>query len=186
MATDVIGTTSTRENRTTLSWIVGGALAVAALLGFGGNFAPTGPVQDLLYALSAAGLVLGATLLALQHAAMGHTLGAAGFTILALGEARLLNPTDAAGGEASFAAGVLLYVPALVLIALTPWAPAWARVTSALGALPFAVHAVSFFAGAPMEADGPVTSIGYTLLTITIFGWILTVLHRPGHDSRAA
>jgi hypothetical protein len=154
-------------------------LAVGAALGFGGNFAPVGAVQDLLYALSAAGLVLGAILLALEHAAMGHRLAASGFAILALGESRLLNPTDAPGGEASFAAGVLLYVPALLLIALSPWTPRWTRVVGALAAVPFAVHALAYFGGAAVETDGPIPSVGYALLTAMIVGWIITVLRRP-------
>lgn len=160
-------------------WITMGALAVGAVLGFAGNFAPVGPVQDLMYALSAAGLIVGAVLIAVEHAAAGHGLAASGFVILALGEARLLNPTDAPGGEASFAAGVLLYVPALLLIALSPWAPRWTRAVGALAAAPFAAHAVAYFAGAEVAPDGPLPSAGYTLLTVAIVGWILTVLRRP-------
>jgi hypothetical protein len=156
--------------------IIAGGLAVGAVLGYGGNFAPVGPVQDLLYALSAAGLVLGAVLLAVEHAVMGHLLAAAGFVILALGEARLINPTDAPGAEASFAAGVLLYVPALLLIATSPWAPRWTRAIGALAAVAFAVHAVGYFGGASMETDGPVVGVGYTLLTVAILGWLVTVL----------
>lgn len=160
-------------------WITTGALVVGAALGFGGNFAPVGPVQDLLYAVSAAGLVLGAIVLALEHATLGHTLPAAGFVILALGESRLLNPTHAPGAEASFAAGVLLYVPALLLIAFSPWAPRWTRAVGALAAVPFAVHAVAYLGGAAVETDGPLPSVGYALLTVTIVGWIITVLRRP-------
>lgn len=160
-------------------WLVAGALTVGAVLGFGGNFAPVGPVQDLLYAVSAAGLVVGAILLALEHAASGHTLAAAGFAILALGESRLLNPTDAPGGEASFAAGVLLYVPALLLIAFSPWAPRWTRAVGALAAVPFAAHALAYFAGAAVETNGLIPAVGYTLLTVTILGWITAMLRTP-------
>lgn len=166
-------------HRPTVAWISAGALAVGAVLGFGGNFAPVGPTQDLLYALSAVGLILGSILLALQHATRGHTLAASGFALLALGESRLLNPTDAPGGEASFAVGVLLYVPALLLIACSPWAPRWTRVVGALAAAPFAAHALAYFGGAQVEADGPIPSVGYTLLTVTIVGWVITVLRRP-------
>jgi len=80
-----------------------GGLAIGAVLGFGGNFAAPGPVQDLLYAVSAVGLIVAATLLAVEHAAMGRQHTAAGFALLALGETRLLNPTDAPGGDASSA-----------------------------------------------------------------------------------
>ena len=112
-------------------WVTVGALAVAAALGFGGIFAPAGSVQDLLYALSAAGLVLGAVLLALYHLGTGLTLAAVGFAVLAL------------------------------------------------AAVPFAVHATMFFGGATLETDGPAAPIGYTLLTVAIVGWIITVLRGP-------
>lgn len=179
MRSNLAAPATSKTHQPAAVWIIAGALAVGAALGFGGNFAPAGPVQDLLYALSAAGLVLGAVLLALEHAAMGHTLPASGFAILALGESRLLNPTDAPGGEASFAAGVLLYVPALLLIALSPWAPRWTRAVGALASVPFAVHAVAYYAGTAVQPNGPIPSVGYTLLTVTIVGWIITVLRRP-------
>lgn len=179
MTSDLAAPTTNAVRQPAGPWLTAGALAVGAVLGFGGNFAPVGPVQDVMYALSAAGLVLGAVLLAVEHAAMGHLLPASGFAILALGESRLLNPTDAPGGEASFAAGVLLYVPALLLIALSPWAPRWTRVVGALAAAPFAAHALAYFAGAAVETDGAIASVGYTLLTVAILGWIITVLRRP-------
>lgn len=175
VAAPAIGKTRPPADR----WITAGALAVGAALGFGGNFAPVGSVQDLMYAVSAAGLVVGAIVLALKHATMGYTLAASGFVILALGESRLLNPSDAPGGEASFAAGVLLYAPALLLIALSPWAYRWTRAVGALAAVPFAVHAVAYFAGAAVETDGPMPSVGYALLTLTFVGWIITVLRSP-------
>ena len=176
MTSNVTSGNTDTTRHTATRWVVAGALAVGAALGFGGNFAPDGPVQDLLYALSAAGLVLGAVFLALEHAAMGHTLAASGFVILALGETRILNPTDAPGGEASFAAGVLLYVPALLLIALSPLAPRWTRAVGAVAAVPFAAHALAFFADADVKSDGPIPSVGYALLTVAIVGWIITVL----------
>jgi len=178
MTSNVAAPTTNEAHRSAGPSIIAGALAVGAVLGFGGNFAPVGPVQDLMYALSAAGLVLGAVLLAVEHAATGDALAASGFAILALGESRLLNPTDAPGGEASFAAGVLLYVPALLLVALSPWAPRWTRAVGALAAVPFAVHALAYFAGAAVETDGPIPSTGYALLTVTVVGWIITVLRR--------
>jgi hypothetical protein len=179
MTSHVTAPTTSKTHQPAGRWLVAGALTVGAVLGFGGNFAPVGPVQDLLYAVSAAGLVVGGILLALEHAASGHTLAAAGFAILALGESRLLNPTDAPGGEASFAAGVLLYVPALLLIALSPWAARWLRAVGALAAVPFAAHALAFFGGAGVEPDGPLPAVGYALLTVTIVGWVITVLRAP-------
>lgn len=46
----------------------------------------------------------------------------------------------------------------------------------ALAAVPFAAHALAFFAGAAVETDGPLPSVGYALLTVTIVGWVVAVL----------
>src|SRR5688572_16449148 len=77
-----------------------GGLLVGAVLGFGGNFVEQGHIQSVLYGLSALGLILASVLLAVEHASTGHRLAAAGFALLALGETRVLNPTDVPGGEA--------------------------------------------------------------------------------------
>ncbi|MDQ3769165.1 MAG: hypothetical protein M3370_06785 [Actinomycetota bacterium] len=130
----------------------------------------------MLYAVSALGLILASVILAVQHLSAGHLLVAAGFVLLALGETRVLNPTDAPGGEASFAGGVLLYAPALVMIALSKWAPLWARVTGAIAAVPFAAHGLVYLGGGDIDSTGPLAGIGYALLTVTIIGWIVTVL----------
>jgi hypothetical protein len=156
--------------------IVVGGLAAGAALGFGGSFVERGDVQDVLYAISALGLILASVLLAVEQAGRGNRLVAAGFALLALGETRVLNPTDAPGGEASFAAGVLLYVPGLLLIALSHWAPRWVRLVGAAAALPFAAHSLAYLGGASVDSTGPLAGAGYALLTVTVLGWILTVL----------
>lgn len=156
--------------------IVVGALAVGGLLGFTGNFVAPGSIQDLLYGVSAVGLVAGATLLAVHHLTHGHHLAGAGFLLLALGETRVLNPTHVPGGEASLAAGFFLYAPALLLIAVSGWGPRWVRAVGAAAAIPFAAHALLYFGGGTVDTAGPLASIGYTLLTLTLVGWIITVL----------
>lgn len=155
--------------------VIVGGLVVGAVLGFGGNFFERGPVQSLLYAISAAGLILAAVLLSLEHASAGRRLTAAGFALLALGETRVLNPTDAPAGEDSFAVGVLLYVPGLLLIALSGWAPRWVRLLGAAAAVPFAAHSLSYLGGGAVDSSGPLAGTGYALLTLTVVGWILTV-----------
>lgn len=156
--------------------IIVGGLVVGAVLGFGGNFFERGPVQSILYAVSAAGLILASVLLAMGHASAGRRLAAAGFALLALGETRVLNPTDAPAGEDSFAVGVLLYVPGLLLIALSGWAPLWVRVLGAAAAAPFAAHSLIYLGGGAVDSAGPLAGIGYALLTVTIVGWVVTVL----------
>lgn len=159
--------------------IVAGALAAGGVLGFTGNFVAPGSIQDLLYGVSAVGLIVGATLLGVHHVTRGRTVAGAGFLLLALGETRVLNPTYVPGGEASLAAGFFLYAPALLLVALSGWGPRWGRALGAAAAIPFGVHALLFFGGSSVDTAGPLASIGYTLLTLTLVGWIVTVLRRP-------
>ena len=156
--------------------IVVGGLVVGAILGFGGNFVEKGDTQSVLYGLSAVGLIVASVLLAVEHLAAGHQLAAGGFALLALGETRVLNPTDLVGGEASFAAGVFLYAPGLILIALSTWGPMWTRVTATVAALPFAAHALVFLGGGEIDSTGPLAGTGYALLTLTIVGWVIHLL----------
>jgi len=169
----------------TRTTIVGG-LGIGAVLGFGGNFVEHAHAQSLMFGLSALGLILAAVLLAVEHAASDHRLAAAGFALLALGETRVLNPTDVAGGEGSFAVGVLLYVPGLLMIATSTWAPRWVRLLGAAAAVPFAAHSLAYLSGADVDSTGPIAGIGYALFTVTIIGWILTVLRSstPAPTSR--
>ncbi len=151
-------------------------LTVGAVLGMAGNFVTRGPGQDLLYVVSALGLIVAAALLATRHAVGGPPLAAAGFALLALAESRLLTPSTAPGADGIFAGTALLYVPALLTIALSGWAPVWVRVVGALAAVPFFAHALVFFAGGTVSSSGPLAGAGYALLTLTIVGWIATLL----------
>lgn len=156
--------------------IVVGGLCVGEVLGFGGNFVEEGDTQSVLWGLSAVGLILASVLLAVEHVSVGRRLAAAGFALFALGETRVLNPTDAPFAEASFAAGVFLYAPGLLLIALSPWAPGWARAVGAMAAVSFAAHALIYLGGGSIDSKDPLAGIGYALLTLAIIGWIITVL----------
>ena len=155
--------------------IILGGFALGVLLGFGGNFVQPGDVQNVMFGISAVGLITAAVLLVVEHAAAGRRLAAAGFALLALGETRVLNPTEAPGAEAGFAAGVLLYAPGLLLIALSTWAPRWARALGALAALPFAAHGLVYLSGEAIGYSDPLAAAGYTLYTFTVIGWMLTV-----------
>lgn len=156
--------------------IIVGGLIVGAVLGFGGNFVEQGNTQSVLYGLSAVGLILASVLLAMEHISAGHRLAAAGFALLALGETRVLNPTDVAGGEASFAAGVFIYAPGLLMIALSSWGPRWVRLVGAIAAIPFAAHSLIYLGGGAIDSKDPLAGIGYALFTVAVIGWAITVL----------
>ena len=183
MPADTTVTTPTQRevSNQTRSIIVGG-LAVGAALGFTGNFF-TGTTQSIFWAVSAIGLIVAGVTLAVQLTT-SRPLAAIGFLLFALGETRILNPTDVPTGEASFAAGASLYAPGLILIALSGWAPVWSRVVGVLAGLTFGAHAMMFFAGAAVGSTGPIAGIGYMLLVLAIIGWIIALVRRPNPATR--
>jgi hypothetical protein len=160
---------------------------IGAVLGFGGNFLPAGPPQNIAHALSSLGLIMSSALFAAWFARRGHNIVAVGFALLALAEGILLSglfllastPTD--HGAYAFAAGVALYAVALPLASVPPAFPIWTRIVGALAAIPFAAHALLWRAPDP---SGPLASIGYVLLIVAIVGWIIAVLQAAPSSQR--
>ena len=157
-------------------------LAIGAVLGFGGNFLPVGPPQNIALVLSSLGLIMGSALFAAWFARRGHSIVAVGFALLALAESIsfsgifLLASAPTFPAAYTFAAGVALYPVALLLSSIPPAFPLWTRIAGALAAIPFAAHALLWLLGYAPNPSGPLASIGYVLLTLTIVGWIIAVL----------
>ena len=163
--------------------IVGG-LAVFVVLGLVANIPGEGALQDLLHAVSSIGLVVAVALLALREARRGGDLVAAGFVILAVAQV-IMWAGFGAGSEASFAAAVLFFAPALLLISLPPRFAFWARIAGALAAIPFGVHGIAYLlnGSAPeglLNAEG---NIAYPVLIIAVIGWAADVF-RTARASR--
>ena len=157
-------------------------LAIGAVLGFGGNFLPAGPSQNIVYVISSLGIIMGSALFVAWLARREHTLVAVGFALLALAESIGFSgiflsasaPTFPA--VYTFAAGVSLYAVALPLISVPPTFPLWTRIVGVLAAIPFAAHALLWLLGRSPAPSGPLATIGYVLLTVAIVGWMITVL----------
>ena len=166
--------------------IIVAGLALGAVLGAAGNFL-TGTSQSISWAVSAMGLIVAGVTLAVRLATE-RPLATIGFLLFALGETRILNPTDVPAGEASFGAGAFLYAPGLLLVAVSGWGPVWGRVAAALSGLLFGLHAVLFFAGAAVDSTGPIAGIGYALLVLAMVGWIIATVRggAPGTQAAAA
>ncbi len=155
---------------------------IGAVLGFGGNFLPAGPPQNIVYAISSLGIIMGSALLAAWFAHQGKSTVAVGFALLALAESISLSglfllasaPTNSLAY--TFAAGVALYAVALPLASLPPAFPLWTRIVGTLAALPFAAHALLWLLGRSPAPSGPLASIGYVLFIVAIVGWMITVL----------
>lgn len=161
-----------------------GGLAVGVVLGSAGNFVEPGNVKSILYALSAVGLITALVLLTVEHLSAGHRFSAAGFALVALGETRVLNPTETPGGEDSFAVGVLLYAPGLLMLAWSTWLPLWVRLVGATAAVVFAAYSLVYLGGGAIDSTGPFVGIGYALFTLTVLGWIIAVIRSEKTDSR--
>lgn len=156
--------------------------AIGAVLGFGGNFLPAGPPQNIVYAISSLGIIMGSALFAAWFARRGHSIVAVGFALLALAESIslsglfLLASAPTFPGAYTFAAGVALYAVALPLASVPPAFPIWTRIAGALAAIPFAAHGLLWLLGRSPAPSGPLASIGYVLLIVAIVGWMITVL----------
>jgi len=158
-------------------------LTIGAVLGFGGNFIHVGQAQNVVYVISSLGIIMGSALLAAWFARQGRDTVAIGFALLALAEGIVLaglflgasTLTDPEG-RASFAAGVALYAVAFPLASIPSAFPLWTRIVGMLAAIPFAAHALLWLLGYAPDPSGPLASIGYVLLVVTIVGWIIAVL----------
>jgi Na+-translocating ferredoxin:NAD+ oxidoreductase RnfD subunit len=118
---------------------------------------------------------MGSLLIAARFARQGHDIVAAGFALLALAEG--INMTSMFEEfTAGFAAGTAVYVVALLLASLPPALPLWVRILGTLAVIPFAAHATLFLLGQNPAPSGFFASVGYAVLTLTVIGWIISVL----------
>jgi hypothetical protein len=153
-------------------------LAIGAVLGFGGNFLPAGPPQNIVLVLSSLGLIMGSALFAAWFARRGHSIVAVGFALLALAESIsfsglfLLASAPTFPAAYTFAAGV------------APAFPLWTRIVGTLAAIPFAAHALLWLLGRSPAPSGPLASIGYVLLTVATVGWMITALRAAPSSQR--
>lgn len=156
-------------------------LATGAGLGIVGQFLDPGTAQDAAWFVSSLGLLLGCILLFQRHLHERRDLAAAGFAFLALGEIVMQAGQGGpeAGRLASFARGVGLYVPGLVLLGWSERYPLWVRLASLATAIPFALHATLHFLGRSPSEQDPAAGIGYGLLTVAFVGWTLTLYREP-------
>ena len=103
-----------------LNLIAAMGLALGAVLGLAGSMVVQPHLQQILWAIDGAGLVMATSLLSLKFFRKGSDLVAAGFLVFALGETALLSGTaaGAAGSVPAFAAGIALWATALLLVSI--------------------------------------------------------------------
>ena len=158
--------------------VIVGGLLVGVVLGLGGNVPEEGFLQNLLLVVSSIGLTVASVLLALREARHDTDLVAAGFAVFAIAEHVLWaagTPDRVEGIGTSFAAAVVFYVPALLLISLPSRFALWARVAGALAAIPFGISAVMYLGGVDQPPE-VLEAVGYLLLTVAVIGWVVDVI----------
>lgn len=175
---------TTTTDRTVAVTAVGG-LGAGAVLGLVGDQLPLGAAHVLLLLVSSVGLVVGTSLLAGWHLRRGRVLVGTGFAVLTVAEVMVwAGGGPLVGGDASFAAAVAFYVPALLLIGLPPVLPVWSRLAAALAAFPFGALATVTLTG---HAPPPLLQeAGYGLLTVSLVGWAIGVVRESRPAARDA
>ncbi len=124
-------------------------LALGAVFGLAGTVVSQPHLQQIFWAIDAAGLVMATSLLSLKFFRKGNDLVAAGFLVFALGESVILSGTaaGAVGSMPAFAAGTALWATALLLVSLPREFPIAVRAVGLVAAVLFIITSLSIFRG---------------------------------------
>lgn len=153
-------------------------LAIGAVLGMTGSLTGDESLRIIFYEISSVGLTAACILLGVRYLREKNDLIASGFLLFGVAEAVMSSGTALGdmGGQASFGAGLALYVPAILLISLPARFPVLARITGSLAAIPFGIAAFKIFLGETVLSTSAFPGAGYGMLTLTIIVWIITLL----------
>ena len=154
-------------------------LAVGAVFGMAGTFAPSASFRGLAWGIDGVGLVMAAALLALTFYREEQDLVASGFLVFAIGEGIILSSAamDLAATVPSFGAGTSLWALALLLISIPRVFPLAVRLLGLFAAVLFGVTALRIFGGVHVTPIArPLPFYAYPVLVATLIGWIWTLL----------
>ncbi|MBK8505067.1 MAG: hypothetical protein IPL46_24405 [Saprospiraceae bacterium] len=166
--------------QTNLILIACAGLAIGAIFGIFGSLVADPIMQILLYEISSVGLTSGCALLTIKYIQEKEELMAAGFLLFAIAEAVMSGGSAVGqiGGQAAFGAGLALYLPALWLISSTKKFSILFRFTGIAATIPFGIAAAKIFMGTEVLSTSALPGAGYGLLSLTIFGWIWSLLKK--------
>ncbi|MBF0278824.1 MAG: hypothetical protein HQM13_13570 [SAR324 cluster bacterium] len=154
-------------------------LAVGAVFGMAGTFAPSASMRGLLWGIDGIGLVLATALLSLYFFRKGQEFVAAGFLVFAIGEGVLLSGVgmDLNASSPSFGAGSSMWAAALVLISSSAVFPVVVRLLGFAAAALFAATSLQIFSGIViLPNSSPLPFYAYPVFVAAIFGWIWVLL----------
>jgi len=172
----------TNQTSKIMNYIIAIGFAIGAGFGMAGSMVTAHITQMMFYEISSVGLIVAAVLISGKYAKENSEFVAAGFIMFAIAEAIMTVGTPeipTGGAQPSFGAGMALYVPSLLLISLPNKFAIFVRITGTLASIPFAIASSKIFLGEEVPSTSMLPSIGYTLLTITIIGWIWTIFRKP-------
>jgi hypothetical protein len=162
-------------------------LAVGAVFGMAGTFAPSASLRGLAWGIDGVGLVMAAALLTFTFYREEQDLVASGFLVFAIGEGIILSSAemDLAASVPSFGAGTSLWALALLLISLPRVFPLAVRLLGLFAAVLFGVTALRIFAGVHVTPiTSPLPFYAYPVLVATLIGWIWTLVKADGPSIR--
>jgi hypothetical protein len=169
-----------------LSILASMGLAVGAVLGMAGTFAPSDSLRGLAWGIDGLGLVMASALLTLAYYRKGQDVVAAGFLVFAIGEGMIVSGAAMGLAESvpSFGAGAGLWAVALALISVPNVFPLFARILGLVASVMFAGTAILIFAGVRiLPTSSPLPFYAYPMLVATMISWIWTLLRGDGEPA---
>jgi hypothetical protein len=157
-------------------------LGLGAILGLLGTVVTQPHIQQIFWAIDAAGLVMATSLLTVRFYRKGNDLMAAGFLVFAIGEGVILSGTaaGAAGSVPSFAAGTALWATGLLLVSLPKEFAVAVRVVGVIAATLFIITSARIFLGEQLlPTASPLPFFAYPFLILTLVGWIWGLFREP-------
>jgi hypothetical protein len=153
--------------------IASGGLAIGALLGMAGTFAPAS-LRGLAWGMDGVALIVASAMLTLHHFRRGNDTAAAGFLVFVAGETLIVSGAamDLVASAPLFAAGAGLWAASLAVVSSSNVMPPLLRGIGFIASLLFAVVAVEMFSGRPLTPlSQPLPFFAYPFLAATLFGW---------------
>ncbi|HEV8505904.1 MAG TPA: hypothetical protein VGQ53_10905 [Chitinophagaceae bacterium] len=156
-------------------------LLVGCILGVAGSVVPSDTFRNLAWATGSVGIIMAGALLALFYFRNGYDIMAAGFVILALGEAVVFSScaTNPDNNIPSFGAGSFLWALSIAALSLQKFFPLVVRVTGIIASVLFASVSISIFSGQQVNAlSRPFPFLAYPFYAATLVGWAWTLLRK--------
>ena len=156
-------------------------LAVGAVFGMAGTFAPSPSLRGLAWGIDGVALVMASALLTIWFYRKGQDLAATGFLVFVVGQGIVLSSAamDLPASTPSFGAGASLWALALTLISASAVFPWLVRGLGFFAAVLFAVTALQILAGGQVTpTTSPLPFHAYPVFVATMAGWIWALAGR--------